>query len=115
MLAFVFRNWPNCLLALLAICIVGGQFEQLGCKLSGCKAAAMAPADCAGDGDQSGPSGEHDHCACPCHFLTLAPGAFLVQFLPTSQARIGRDFLRQDHAPESPCAEIDYPPQLLRA
>lgn len=107
------RNWPKCFLAILAFGVIGGHFQQLECKLLGCKSAPAVQTSSAEhvNGDNSAPAGDH-HCVCQCHFNALAvvesPDCYTILIGAWSDYVV--DW--HDHAPEAPCADIEHPPQL---
>ena len=114
MLATVF-NLPKWLLATVVFCVVIGYCQQAECKLMGCAsdvvdASAKAPAK----GDPT-PKGATDPCPCQCHFSVSASFEIPPAFAFLHLMQEGKLVERTDHAPEAPCAEIEYPPQSLRA
>ena len=108
----VLRLLPKCLLAMIALCIVGGQFHRLECQLTGCPAATLAhhAAD-NNDGDPAAP-GDDGHCTCQCHFTTLVPVPAFTCFALFLQAQGDDRAPAAAIAPDAPCLDIEHPPQL---
>lgn len=111
MLATLF-NMPKWLLAIVAVCILTGHYQQVECKLTGCKSAAVAQA---GDNHQDGDSSsqvEGGHCQCQCHFLALSIGHLPTPYVSFIRAVSTSPVPWIEDAPEAPCLDIEHPPQL---
>ena len=111
MLATLF-NMPKWLLAIVAVCILTGYYQQVECKLTGCNPTAVAQS---GDDHQAGNSSsqsEDQHCQCQCHFLALSFGHMPTPYVSFIRAVSTSPVPRIEDAPEAPCADIEHPPQL---
>ena len=107
-------NLPKWLLAAVVFCVVIGHFQQVECKLTGCRSvAADAGVKVPAKGDPT-PIDESSHCDCQCHF-SVATFELPHRFAALRFARQIRMIERSINAPEVPCAEIEYPPKSVRA
>ena len=111
MLATV-SNVPKWLLAIVAVCILTGYYQQVECKLTGCKSTVVASSGDGDEGSKSTPQHEDQHCQCQCHFLTLSLCEMPPLHVSFVRAVSASALVWVDNAPEAPCMDIEHPPQL---
>ena len=111
MLATLLRL-PSWLVAVVALCVLGGYAHQAETKLFGCRHSHLAEAPSADHGTGSAAHSEDDQCPCPCHFVTLTPCEPPTLYYSPVRVAVLRPPDWIERSPEAPCADIEHPPQL---
>lgn len=105
-------HMPRWLVAVVALCVLGGYLQQAECKLFGCQHSHTAEAQTAEHGTGSASHSEDGQCQCQCHFVTLAPGETSASYCPLVRVAVLYPSKWIEHTSEAPCADIEHPPQL---